>query len=558
MERLNHFLSGARKDVTASPPYLLSLRSSKTFILVTICIAVFTDVFLYGIIVPVIPFALASRASVPQSSVQSYVSILLAVYGAALLVASPLAGWYADKSSSRRLPLLIGLSALAGATVMLCLARTIALLVLGRVLQGISAAIVWTVGQALLVDTVGQKDIGQILGYVSISMSVGILLAPLLGGVVYERAGYYPVFYMAFGLIALDILLRMVLIEKKIARQWSKEAVHDSGGASNPEGLSQEVEKVGTVTESCEQGSQHTQRLGEDKPGLSTAGAIGGRTTSGKVSPEDVEQVAASGGRNPDDRKIPETQTTPTPTRNPTEWPPVLTLLKSRRLLTALWGWIVQGSQMTAFDSVIPIYVQRTFGWNSTGAGIIFLAVMVPGFAAPLVGWASDRYGPRWLTVTGFMLAVPFWVLLRLVTHDSLGQKVLLCTLLFLIGITLTLVNAPLMAEVTYVVEAKEREKPGRFGPSGAYAQAYGLFVTAFAAGSLIGPLWSGYVVESAGWATMAWSLGLFGVSGAAPCLIWTGGLITEVNAKSGEERAIGKGAMLNISAALRAEGDVV
>jgi len=558
MKKVKHFLSGARKDVTSSPPYLLLLRSSKTFILVTICIAVFTDIFLYGIIVPVIPFALASRASVPQSSVQSYVSILLAVYGAALLVASPLAGWYADRSSSRRLPLLIGLLALAGSTVILCLARTIALLVLGRILQGISAAIVWTVGQALLVDTVGQKDIGQILGYVSISMSVGILLAPLLGGVVYERAGYYPVFYMAFGLIALDILLRMVLIEKKIARQWLKDEVPDSEAASSPEELSRDAEKLGTVTGSHEQGSQRDEKLEEDKLGLSTTGAIGWGTTPGEVSLENFEQVAASGGRNSDDRKIPEAQTTPTPTRKRTKWPPVLTLLKSRRLLTALWGWIVQGSQMTAFDSVIPLYVQRTFGWNSTGAGLIFLAIMIPGFAAPLVGWASDKYGPRWLTVTGFMLAVPFWVLLRLVTHDSLGQKVLLCALLFLIGITLTLVNAPLMAEITYVVEAKEREDPGRFGPSGAYAQAYGLFVTAFAAGSLIGPLWSGYVVESAGWGTMAWSLGLFGVSGAIPCLIWTGGLITEVNAKSGEERAIGKGALVNRGAALRAEDDVV
>ncbi|KAH9209307.1 MFS transporter-like protein [Leptodontidium sp. 2 PMI_412] len=512
MQRVKDFLSGARVDATSSPPYLLSVRSSKTFILVTICIAVFTDVFLYGIIVPVIPFTLASRASVPQSSVQSYVSILLAVYGAALLVASPLAGWYADKSSSRRLPLLIGLLALAGATIMLCLARTVALLIVGRILQGLSAAIVWTVGQALLVDTVGQKDIGQILGYVSISMSVGILLAPLLGGIVYERSGYYPVFYMAFGLIALDILLRMVLIEKKIARQWLKDEIVDSG-----------------------------------------------ETKSAETSPEDIDHVA-SGGALPDDRKIPEAaQSTPTPYRKPTKWPPVLTLLKSRRLLTALWGWIVQGSQVTAFDSVIPLYVERTFGWNSTGAGLIFLAIMIPGFAAPLVGWASDKYGPRWLTVIGFMLAVPFWVLLRLVTHDSLGQKVLLCALLFLIGITLTLVNAPLMAEITYVVEAKERESPGRFGPSGAYAQAYGLFVTAFAAGSLIGPLWSGYVVESAGWGTMAWSLGLFGVSGAIPCLIWTGGLITEVNAKSGEERAIGKVALGRMGdAAPRLEGNVV
>lgn len=97
------------------------------------------------------------------------------------------------------------------------------------------------------------------------------------------------------------------------------------------------------------------------------------------------------------------------------------------------------------------------------------------------------------------------------------------------------------MAEITYVVEAKERQDPGRFGANGAYAQAYGLFITAFAAGTLIGPVWSGYVEQAAGWGTMSWSLGLFSIAGAIPCFIWTGGLVTEKNAKSAEERAAGK-----------------
>ncbi len=193
---MKNFLSGKRLDATSPPPFLLELRSSKAFILTTICIAVFTDMFLYGIIVPVIPFALESRVGIPPSQTQSWVSVLLAAYGAALLVLSPLAGWYADQTSSRRLPLLIGLLALGGATVLLCLARTIALLVVGRVLQGFSAAVVWTVGQALLVDTVGEKEIGQTLGLVSIAMSVAILIAPLLGGVVYQKAGYYAVSFL--------------------------------------------------------------------------------------------------------------------------------------------------------------------------------------------------------------------------------------------------------------------------------------------------------------------------------------------------------------------------
>ena len=47
----------------------------------------------------------------------------------------------------------------------------------------------------------------------------------------------------------------------------------------------------------------------------------------------------------------------PTPPGVPrSKYPPVLTLLKSRRLLVALWGCVVQAACMTAFDSVVPLY----------------------------------------------------------------------------------------------------------------------------------------------------------------------------------------------------------
>jgi MFS family permease len=68
--------------------------------------------------------------------------------------------------------------------------RSIELLVIGRILQDLATAILCTVGTALLVDTVGHAEIGQMLGWVSLSLILGILLAPLVGGVVYERAGY--------------------------------------------------------------------------------------------------------------------------------------------------------------------------------------------------------------------------------------------------------------------------------------------------------------------------------------------------------------------------------
>ena len=97
-------------------------------------------------------------------------------------------GWFADHASTRRAPLLWGLIALAGATALLCVGSTVGILIAGRILQGTSAAVVWTTGLALLVDTIGEKDVGQAMGYVGLAMSLGILVGPLLGGVVFARS----------------------------------------------------------------------------------------------------------------------------------------------------------------------------------------------------------------------------------------------------------------------------------------------------------------------------------------------------------------------------------
>lgn len=98
--------------------------------------------FLYGVIVPVIPFALQERSHIAPDRVQYWVSVLIAIYGAALLAFSPICGWLADRSSSRRSPLLIGLVALLGATVLLNVGANIGIYILGRILQGTSAAVV--------------------------------------------------------------------------------------------------------------------------------------------------------------------------------------------------------------------------------------------------------------------------------------------------------------------------------------------------------------------------------------------------------------------------------
>ena len=147
-------------------PAGLHWRSNTFFIIATVGVGLFTDLFLYGLVVPVLPFMLQDRVSVPQEELQPHVSGLLTAYAGASVLFSPVAGWVADRTSSRQIPFLSGLFALLIATLMLYLGQNEPVLVIARLLQGVSAAIVWTIGLALSLDTVGPENLGKTIGSV--------------------------------------------------------------------------------------------------------------------------------------------------------------------------------------------------------------------------------------------------------------------------------------------------------------------------------------------------------------------------------------------------------
>ena len=156
------------KDYSVKP-WGLRWRSNTLFIVATVGIGLFTDLFLYGLIVPVLPSILQDRVGVPQDQVQRNTSGLLAAYAAASFVTSPIAGIMADRISTRQAPFLLGLTALLFATILLFVGTTIPVLVVARVLQGISAAFVWTIGLALCLETVGPENLGKTIGSVCTS-----------------------------------------------------------------------------------------------------------------------------------------------------------------------------------------------------------------------------------------------------------------------------------------------------------------------------------------------------------------------------------------------------
>jgi MFS family permease len=310
-------------------PKGLKWRSNTLFICTTVGIGCFTDMFLYGLIVPVLPFMLRDRVQLPESQIQSTIDNLLAIYAAASCLASPLAGILADRfTSSRQLPFLLGLIMLLLSTILLAVGNSVAVLAIARFLQGASGGTVWTIGLALLIETVGHANLGKTIGTIFSFCSVAALFSPVIGGVLYSKTGYNGVFGLGAALVAIDFVMRLLMIEKKVSRRY------DSSQSSESE-------------ESDE--------------------------TTPLLPPDSVDSSYY---------RLPE------PKNRITKVLPILLTLRNPGLLTAFFMGFIQACLLGAFDATIPIVASTHYDFDSLKAGLLFLPLGGADFLlGPLFGW---------------------------------------------------------------------------------------------------------------------------------------------------------------------------
>jgi MFS family permease len=81
--------------------------SSLSFTVATVSISFFAATFLYGVVVPVLPFMLEKRLGISHDDLQYYCSLSLTNYSAASFTFSPVAGAIADRATPRKAPFLL-------------------------------------------------------------------------------------------------------------------------------------------------------------------------------------------------------------------------------------------------------------------------------------------------------------------------------------------------------------------------------------------------------------------------------------------------------------------
>jgi MFS family permease len=171
----------------------------------------------------------------------------------------------------------------------------------------------------------------------------------------------------------------------------------------------------------------------------------------------------------------------------------------------------------------LPLYVMQTFNWSSAGAGLIFVASSIPSFLGVHIGKMIPRLGVRLLATSAFLVASIAWILMRLVTHNTTNDVILLTALLLIEGLAIVTVEVTSTTEASAVVADYEEENPGVFGDKSPVAQAYALFNMAFAGGQLLGPLLAGGMRVHTGWSGMTLILGVVCAVTAVPLGLFSG-----------------------------------
>ncbi len=169
-------------------------------------LAFFTDTVLYYLLVPLLPGYAKSFGLGPMG-----VAVLFGSYAVALLACTFPLGRLADRVG-RRKPMLWGLVGLGATTILFAFSTSFPLLVLARVLQGVSAAATWVSGLALLADHFPAGERGRAMGTAFACSNVGILLGPPASGWLAEHAGPRSPFVLAALLALLDALARAFLL----------------------------------------------------------------------------------------------------------------------------------------------------------------------------------------------------------------------------------------------------------------------------------------------------------------------------------------------------------
>ncbi|NIJ63105.1 DHA1 family tetracycline resistance protein-like MFS transporter [Sphingomonas leidyi] len=181
--------------------------------LIVIFAAIALDAVGIGLIFPILPRLVEDVTH--ARNVAAYIGILTALYAAMQFVFAPVLGALSDRLG-RRPVLLLSLGGAAVNYVLMALAPSLWLLILGRGIAGLTSANI-SVATAYITDISPEEARAKRFGLFNAMFGIGFILGPVVGGVLGDYWLRLP-FIAAAGLNAANLLLALfVLPESRVS-----------------------------------------------------------------------------------------------------------------------------------------------------------------------------------------------------------------------------------------------------------------------------------------------------------------------------------------------------
>ncbi|RVT94055.1 TCR/Tet family MFS transporter [Sphingomonas crocodyli] len=195
-------------------------RAAIAFILVTAML----DVMAMGLVIPVLPTLITEFAG-SNAAAGEWNGVLVALWAMMQFVCSPLIGSLSDRYG-RRPVILISTAGLAADWVMMALAPSMAWLVIGRIIGGITSSS-FTAVNAYMADITPPEGRARAYGLIGAAFGAGFVIGPALGGMLGEIGPRVP-FWSAAALSGIAFLYGLFVLpeslpkDRRMAFSWKR------------------------------------------------------------------------------------------------------------------------------------------------------------------------------------------------------------------------------------------------------------------------------------------------------------------------------------------------
>lgn len=204
------------------------------FILMTVTI----DSMGIGLIMPVMPDLITEVKGGTLANAAIWGGILSASYAVMQFIFGPILGSLSDRYGRRKV-LLVSLAVMTLDYMVMAVAGSIGLLLVGRLIGGITAATQATAA-AYIADITPARDRGARFGLLSAAFGMGFILGPLIGGLLGDLGTRAP-FWAAAALAGANLIFGMIILPETLAPERRRPF---SWARANPLGALRSVRRL--------------------------------------------------------------------------------------------------------------------------------------------------------------------------------------------------------------------------------------------------------------------------------------------------------------------------